>query len=316
MSVWSALADVDMSGDGCVVTIGNFDGVHRGHVVLLERARSMADKRQLPVVAVMFHPHPLEVLRPDQAPPALTDVDYRSELLLASGADHVLVMPFTLDISRWDAREFIDQVLVHALKAQGVVVGSDFRFGQRGLGTVADLRQHFGDAAVDAVADVLDKAPGTGRRWSSTWVREALQSGQVAEAGRVLGRWHRVNGVVVHGDHRGRELGYPTANLDARCMIPADGVYAGWLVRHSLALGKPDRRLPAAVHVGTNSTFDGVHRRVEAYVLDRDDLDLYGEDVGVDFVQQLRGTVKFDGVEPLLVQMKVDVDQCRRLLVG
>lgn len=314
--MWNALADVETPPQGCVVSVGNFDGVHRGHMLLLEKARARANESDLPLVVVAFDPHPLAVVRPDQAPDVLTDVEYRAELLLAAGADHVLLMPFTLDVSQWSAQRFIDEVLVNALAARGVVVGADFRFGHRGLGSVSDLQQVFGDTSVDAVADVLDDSAEHGRRWSSTWVREALAAGQVGEAARVLGRWHRVNGVVVHGDHRGRELGYPTANLDSRCMIPADGVYAGWLVRSGLPSGAEDQRLPAAVHVGTNSTFDGVHRRVEAYVLDRDDLDLYGEDVGVDFVQQLRGTVKFDGVEPLLVQMKVDVDQCRRLLVG
>jgi riboflavin kinase / FMN adenylyltransferase len=161
-----------------------------------------------------------------------------------------------------------------------------------------------------------DAEPPTDRRWSSSWARELLAEGDVAGAAHVLGRPHRVSGEVVHGDHRGRELGYPTANLsqDAAGMVPADGVYAGWMVRLDLPAHAQDRRLPAAISIGTNPTFDGTQRRVEAYVLDRDDLELYGERVALELVERLRATLRFDGIEPLKAQMALDVEQCHRVL--
>jgi riboflavin kinase/FMN adenylyltransferase len=190
-----------------------------------------------------------------------------------------------------------------------VHVGQNFRFGHRAAGNVESLTAlgsayGFTTHPVELARDTVV--------WSSTFVRQCLAEGDIAAAAEALGRPPRVDGVVVEGDKRGRALGYPTANLaaDPTIAVPADGVYAGWLVR---AAGD---RLPAAISVGTNPTFDGTTRRVEAYVLDRDDLELYGELVGVEFVQRLRETLRFDGIEPLLVAMRRDVDQARELLVG
>jgi riboflavin kinase/FMN adenylyltransferase len=308
---WSDLRDVPAAFGPSAVTIGNFDGVHRGHHAVLGLVVDRARAQGLQAVAITFDPHPLAVLYPDRAPEPLSTTEHKLELLAAAGLDAVLVMPFTQELALWSPRRFVQEVIVDALGAKEVVVGSDTRFGHRNSGDVDTLRE-LGEElgfTVHVVADLGRR--GEERRWSSTWVRELIADGQVAAAAEVLGRPHRVTGTVVHGDHRGRELGYPTANLasDAVGALPADGVYAGWLVRTELG-----ERLPAAISVGTNPTFDGTVRRVEAYVLGRDDLDLYGETVAIEFVELLRPTLRFDGVEALIRQMADDVARCREVL--
>jgi riboflavin kinase/FMN adenylyltransferase len=301
-----------------VVTIGNFDGVHRGHRGVLTRVVEEAAARRARSVAITFQPHPLQVLHPDRAPELISGHEHKLDLLAATGLDAVLVMAFTRELASWSPEKFVKDVLVDALATTAIVVGRDIRFGHRNsgdLGTMQRLGEEYGfDVLV--LTDVHgDDDPD--RRWSSTWARELLEAGDVAGAGHVLGRPHRVAGVVVHGDHRGRDLGFPTANLSQDPdggMVPADGVYAGWLLRPELPADHRDRLLPAAVSVGTNPTFDGTQRRVEAYVLDRDDLDLYGEPVVVEFVTRLRETVRFDGIEPLVAQMGRDVEATREAL--
>jgi riboflavin kinase/FMN adenylyltransferase len=299
-----------------VVTIGNFDGVHRGHRAVLEGVVSSARARGLAAVAVTFEPHPVAVLFPERAPAVLTTLEHRLELLEETGLDAVLVLEFTREFAQWGPEHFVREVFVDALHAQVVVVGRDTRFGHRNSGDVSTLRELGAQLgfAVEVLHDV--GTDGTGPRWSSTRVRELLADGDVAGAAELLGRPHRVTGIVVHGDHRGRELGYPTANLsqDAQGQPPADGVYAGRLVRLGVPTQAPDAVMPAAISVGTNPTFDGVQRRVEAYVLDRDDLDLYGESVAVEFVERLRPTLRFDGVEALVTQMALDVSRSREVL--
>ena len=294
------------------MTIGNFDGVHRGHHAVLKLVVDRARAAGLRSVAVTFDPHPLAVLYPDRAPEPLSTTDHKLELLAAAGLDAVLVMPFTPELAQWSPRRFVQEALVDALGAKEVVVGSDTRFGYRNAGDVDTLRELGAELGftVQVVADLGRQ--GQERRWSSTWIRELIAAGDVGGAAEVLGRPHRVTGVVVHGDHRGRELGYPTANLapDAVGAVPADGVYAGWLVRTATA-----ERLPAAISIGTNPTFEGRRdRRVEAYVLGRDDLDLYDEVVAVEFVERLRPTLRFDGIEALCDQMALDVKRCREVL--
>jgi riboflavin kinase/FMN adenylyltransferase len=323
---WQGLDAVPDGFGPSVVTIGNFDGVHRGHRALLGHVVDAARRRGLPAVAVTFEPHPVAVLFPERAPAVLTAPDHRLELLAGTGLDAVLVLEFTRDFAQWSPEHFVRTVFVEALHAALVVVGADTRFGHRNSGDVSTLRE-LGTGLgfeVETVPEFGLEAAGNGtaaagharRRWSSSWARELLAEGDVAGAAEVLGRPHRVTGVVVHGDHRGRELGYPTANLsrDAVGQVPADGVYAGRLVRPQLPAGDADAVLPAAVSVGTNPTFDGLERRVEAYVLDRTDLDLYGERLAVEFVQRLRPTLRFDGVDALVDQMALDVARCRELL--
>jgi riboflavin kinase/FMN adenylyltransferase len=308
--VWHGLDEVPVDAAGgsarSVVTIGNFDGVHLGHRRLLAGLVTRAREVGADAVVTTFDPHPMTVIHPDSAPPRLTTLDHRLTLLAEQGVDAVLMLPFTPELSRWAPDEFVRRVLVETLHALEVHVGENFRFGHRAAGDVTTLRAEGDRHRFQVVAVPL---AGDHARWSSTYVRQCLAEGDVASAAAALGRLHRVEGPVVEGDKRGRALGYPTANLDLPddTAIPADGVYAGWLTRAD------GTRLPAAVSIGTNPTFGGTVRRVEAYVLDRDDLELYGEHVAVDFLQRLRDTVTFDGVEPLLVQMALDVDQARTL---
>ena len=314
---WYGLDDLPSDLGPTVVTLGNFDGVHRGHREVLTRVvREAADRGATPV-AVTFDPHPIAVLYPDRAPAAVMSLPQRLDALEAVGLGAVLVLEFTHDFAQQTPEEFVKATFVDALGAVAVVVGKDTRFGVRNSGDVETLRDLGTVHGFDVVAlDDIGEGAAHGARWSSTQLRAELLAGQVSHAAQILGRPHRVTGTVVHGDHRGRELGFPTANLshDHEGLVPADGVYAGWLVRLDLDPAAPDRTLPAAISVGTNPTFDGHQRRVEAYVLDRTDLELYGERVAVEFVSRLRPTLKFDSVDALIEQMTQDVDRCRAIL--
>jgi riboflavin kinase/FMN adenylyltransferase len=253
----------------------------------------------------------MAVLRPEHAPMALTDIEHRCELLGEAGVDDVFVIPFSREIASWTPQEFIDRALVDGLHAAVVVVGANFRFGAKAAGDVAMLSQagSRGDFRVEGLA--LDGGPQV---WSSTYVRTCLAGGDVEGAAEALGRPHSVVGRVVRGEQRGRELGYPTANVPTRGIaVPSDGVYAGWLRR----LDPPEDPLPAAISVGTNPTFVGERdRHVEAYVLDRTDLDLYDQEVEISFVARIRGMVRFDGADALVEAMRDDVDRARELLRG
>ncbi len=309
MQIWRSLEEVPSDLGPTAVVIGNFDGVHLGHRHVVSRAREIADRRGVRVVAVTFDPHPMAVLRPEHAPTTLTAVDERAELLGDCGADAVLVMPFDRSVAAWTPEEFVERVLVDALHAAVVVVGANFRFGNKAAGDVATLRQAGERHGFEAEGIALDGGPQV---WSSTYVRMSLAAGDVAGAAEALGRPYAVRGVVVRGDQRGRDLGFPTANVpaDALTAVPPDGVYAGRLRRLDT-----DETYPAAISVGTNPTFDGVReRRVEAYVLDRTDLDLYGVEVEVSFVDRLRGMIAFESIEKLVAQMNDDVDRARELL--
>jgi riboflavin kinase/FMN adenylyltransferase len=306
------LAEVPSDWGACVATIGEFDGVHRGHQRVVERARELAQSRQLPVVAITFDPHPDEVIRPGSHPPLLTTARRRSELLAALGADAVFVLPFNLEFSRLSPDEFVRVVLSERLHAAAVVVGENFRFGHKAAGDVPMLAQ-LGEK-YDFTAEGVPLLVEDGVTISSTYIREQLTIGDVAAAARALGRPHRVEGVVVRGHMRGRGLGFPTANLETapHTATPADGVYAGWLASLDLD-GTETARWPAAISVGTNPTFGIGDRTVEAYALDRDDLDLYGVHAAIDFTARLRGTERFDSVQALITQMREDVARARAL---
>ena len=292
---------------GCVACIGVFDGVHRGHQALLAVARSRADELSLPLTAVTFDPHPMLVVGHGAAPTSLSSLAQRVELLKAAGADAVDVLAFTPAMAAMEPDTFVREVLVERLHVRDIVVGENFRFGHRAAGTVDTLiaeGQRWGFTATPAL--LAGEGPV---RWSSTHARNLVTNGDVAGAADALGRWYRLDGLVVHGDHRGRDLGYPTANLawSGDRTIPADGVYAGWLT-------DDDQRYPAAISVGTNPQFDGQVRRVEAYVLDRDDLDLYGRAVDIEFAHRIRGQERFADVDALVVRMGADVEEARRLV--
>lgn len=310
MQIWRSLTEVPDGIGRTVVTIGNFDGCHLGHQHVVRRACEVgAERGGLTVVAVTFDPHPMAVLRPEHAPTSLSSIEQRAELLHAAGADGVLVIPFDRAIAAWTPEEFIDRIVVDTLHASAVVVGANFRFGNRAAGDVATLREAGETRDFSAEGIELDGGPQV---WSSTYVRTCLAAGDVTGAAQALGRPFTIRGVVVRGDQRGRELGFPTANVPTNdeIAVPADGVYAGWLRRLDT-----DEEFPAAISVGTNPTFDGEReRRVESYVLDRTDLDLYGVEVEVAFVERIRGMVKFEGIEKLVETMDGDVVRTREIL--
>ena len=315
---WQGLADVPTDWGRSVVTIGVFDGVHRGHQRIIARAAGAAAGLGLPLVVITFDPHPAEVIRPGTHPVLLCTAARRAELLAGLGADAVCIMPFTLEFSRLDPEEFVRLVLVDRLHAAAVVVGENFRFGHRAAGDaalLAELGEKYGFAA-DPAPLLLDDAI----KISSSLIRQKLAAGDVTGAAVDLGRPHRVEGVVVPGQRRGRALGFPTANLQTfpYTAIPADGVYAGWLSTLGEREGQEyeGERWPAAISVGTNPTFDGQDRVVEAYALDRDDLELYGVHVGVDFAVRLRGMERFGSAADLVEQMRRDVDQARAITAG
>lgn len=298
----------------CVATFGNFDGVHRGHQAILGRVTQEAAERDLPAVVVTFDPHPVEVMHPERAPELIAPGELRDELLGEAGIDGVLVIPFTREYAQTSAVDFVVGTFIEGLRAECLVVGADTKgFGAGYTGDVELLQEIADDRGFDLV--VIDDV-GDGERWSSSIVRRLLAEGDVAGAAEILGRPHRVIGEVVHGQHRGRELGFPTANMsqDSLGILPADGVYAGWLVRRDLPEDHPGRRLPAAISVGTNPTFDGVRRVMESYVLDRTDLDLYGERVAVEVVERIRPTLRFTSIDELVDAMNDDVTQTRTVL--
>ena len=301
-----------------MVTIGVFDGVHRGHREVLRRVVELARARDALAVAVTFTPHPRAVHHPEVPHVDIISPEQRVVLLEEAGLDAVLLQRYTLEFADQSPEEFVRGMLVHGLHAAVVVVGHDVRFGRGNTGDVAEMvrlgaRYGFEVEAVEEFPAEHGAEPE--RRCSSTWVREALAAGDVAQAAAVLGRHHVLAGEVVHGFARGRELGFPTANLetDVQGMIPADGVYAGWV--HDAHGGV----WPAAISIGSNPTFEDVSRVVEAHVIDRhdervEDFDLYGQHIEVEFVARLRGMVAYEGVEKLVAQITQDVDEARAIL--
>jgi riboflavin kinase/FMN adenylyltransferase len=310
---WQGLQNVPANWGRSVVTIGVFDGVHRGHRLIVARAVDLAATMGLPLVVVTFDPHPDEVVRPGSHPPLLCTPRFRMQLLGKVGADAVCMLPFTREFSQLPAEEFVRTVLVDGLHAAAVVIGENFRFGHKAAGNVtllAELGEKY-EFTAEGVTLLTDE----GVTISSSQIRDLLAVGEVEAAARELCRPHRVEGVVVRGQQRGRALGFPTANAEPppNTAIPADGIYAGWLASLDTE-GTELERWPAAISVGTNPTFDGSDRTVEAYALDRDDLDLYGVHVAVEFAERIRGQVRFDSVDDLVTQMHQDVVAARQIL--
>jgi riboflavin kinase/FMN adenylyltransferase len=294
-----------------VVTIGVFDGVHRGHQRIAHRALARAAELRLPAVAVTFDPLPESVIRPLDKPALLTTLPRRLDLLGELGIDAAYVIDFTTELSRRSPEDFVQSVLVEKLRAVDIAVGANFRFGRRAAGDVAMLAE-LGLTAGFMVDPIQLAGPisepdsdASSKVFSSSWIRERIAAGDVEGAADALGRPHRLEATVIHGDHRGRELGYPTANLDvvADLAVPADGVYAGRL-----------DGMPAAISIGTNSTFGGTGRRVEAYAIDEVGLELYGAAVTLDFVSRVRPMVTFDSVDALVAQIAQDVEESRKRL--
>ena len=314
MYIATDVAQFDLSGAPTVVTIGNFDGVHRGHQFVLQKTVAQASARNAASVVLTFEPHPALVHRPESAPPMLTGLRDRLELIAAEGIDAALVIDYTLEFSQLSPREFIKTYVVDALGAKAVVIGRDVRFGKENRGDLETLQVLGLEFGFDVVIVSDFGAPDGGERWSSSVVRQLVFSGEMGAVSALLGRPHRMRGEVVHGDARGREMGFPTANMSQESdgMIPADGVYAGLL---SVVGGaRAFQNMPDAISIGTNPTFDGQQRRVESFVIDRKGLDLYGEEVIVEFVQRIRPTLTFSSMAELITQMNDDVERARLLL--
>jgi riboflavin kinase / FMN adenylyltransferase len=308
--VFRAVADIPDGWGPSAVTIGKFDGVHTGHRAVIGRLQEVARERGLVSTVVTFDRNPLEVVAPEKCPASLVSNAQKLDLLASTGIDATLMVTFDQALAGLAPEEFVHRILVDRLHASAVLVGSDFRYGARGAGDV-DLLRRLGEEYGFAVELIDDVRPEHGRRVSSTWIRELLAAGDVAHATELLGSAPTVRGVVVHGAARGRELGFPTANLspESEGLIPADGVYAGWLTDGG-------ERYPAAISVGNNPTFAGVpQKQVEAYVLDAD-IDLYDHTVEVSFVERIRGMVAYRGIEPLIAQMTDDVERARGILAG
>jgi riboflavin kinase/FMN adenylyltransferase len=287
-----------------VVVIGVFDGVHKGHQALLNRAKEIADGR--PIIALTFDPHPRAVFAPDSVPPMLTTLADRVELLKIHSADQVAVMKFNEKFAAISPEDFVKNILVDQLHVGTVIVGKNFTYGAKAAGNADTLIKD--GIKYNFIVDIQELAGGE-EPISSSRIRNLVMEGKVEQARELLSRPHRLDGVVVHGEKRGREIGYPTANLgkiDGQT-IPADGIYAGWL---TVGINF----WPAAISIGTNPTFEGDRgRQVEAYALDQQGLDLYDKAASIEFGWFLRPTLKFNGLDELLVQMKKDCDEARRL---
>ena len=323
MNIWYGLDRVPQAlGDsGTAVTIGVFDGVHRGHQQLIQRAIDEARRLGVPSVMFTFDPHPTVVFCPDAVPPLLGTVEERARLALGMGIDHVVVVGFTDEIAAWSPEEYVDRVLVDLLGAKSVIVGENFTFGHKAAGTPETLQQL--GAERDMTVHVLNLLQLDGHTVSSTYIRSALAAGKVEDAHEALGRPFSVHGEVTHGAGRGgRALGFPTANqyFQEKFALPADGVYAGYLIVEQPTDGGEKvgtmpvgQRLPAAISVGTNPTFGHEPRSVESFVLDHE-ADLYGLNVTVEFIHRLRGMETYTSLEELIEAINKDVADTRRVL--
>lgn len=307
MEIYRSIAELTEGVGQTAVTIGKFDCLHLGHQNLLSDLVNISEEHMLVPTAITFDRHPNQVLRPEQTKLPILGVSQKREALERAGIEILVELEFTEELANLTPEEFVTTYLVSGLDARFVIVGEGFRFGKQGAGNCSDLRElgkRYGFSFKEQPPLTFD-----GRVISTTWVRELLDSGSVSEAAKLLGRTHQVKGVIEHGLKIGRKIGFPTANMarDAEGYLPVDGVYAGWLVTE-------DARYPAAHSVGINETFQAVPRLVESHVLDRDDLDLYDQVVTLEFVDFVRPSAKFDGVDSLVAQIHLDLEQVRKQL--
>lgn len=314
MDIWRTPSDIPATVTTSVLTIGVFDGVHRGHQAVLNRTVELARECGCMPIALTFDPHPIIVHNPDAGIHLVSTLDDRLDRLAAAGIEACYVQEYNLDYAQASPREFVEKQLIGELKARTIVVGEDVRFGRNNAGDgtlLKELGEELG-CRVELVKDLTDEH---GRRWSSTWLRELLAKGDVAGAREVLGRPHRVRGKVVRGFQRGRALGFPTANLtgDDLGEVPDDGVYAGWLVKTAPG-SNAAVYLPAAISVGTNPHFCNKERTVEAHVLGRSDLNLYDKPIALDFVERIRPMMKFASVDELTARMDEDIRLTAQIL--
>jgi riboflavin kinase/FMN adenylyltransferase len=303
------LDDVPAGFGPSAVTIGKFDGVHLGHRGVIAQLTSLAADRGLEPVVVTFDRHPLALLRPEVCPDALVSNAQRAALLAETAVAATVVLEFTRELSALEPAEFAERILRDALDTRLVLAGADFRFGHRGAGTIDTLRDLGQKLGFEI--ELLEDVRVDGERVSSTKIREHLAAGQVRDATALLGRFPRVRSTVVHGDAIGREIGFPTANLDPAMegFLPADGVYAAWAWVDGTRYG-------SAVSIGNNPTFDGIPaRRTEAHLLDAS-VDAYGKPIDLDFVEYIRPMVKFDGLDSLVAALSTDVERIRAVLAA
>lgn len=299
---------IPQDGRGSVVTVGTFDGVHLGHWKVLGEIVRRAERTGRRSVLATFHPHPLKVVRPGDAPPLLSTPAEKREILAESGLEYAVFIPFTPTLREYPARRFVEEILIGRLRMEELVIGYDHGFGKGREGSVDTLREIGAELgfAVDVVGPVGEESPV-----SSTRIRRALAAGEVVEAARGLGRPYSLEGTVVHGEKRGRALGFPTANLalgDPDKMLPAEGIYAayGWV---------DGERLPGLLHLGPRPAFGSEAPTVELYLLDWSG-ELYGRRVRVELCARLRGVLPFASAEALVEQMRRDEEAGRALFRG
>ncbi len=298
---------IPADGRGSIVTVGTFDGVHRGHWEVLREIVRRADRTGRRSVLATFHPHPLRVVRPADAPPLLSTPAEKREILAESGLEYAVFLPFTPTLRQYPARRFVEEILIGRLRMEELVIGYDHGFGRGREGGVGTLREIGAELGFDV--DVVEAVGTGGEAVSSSRIRRLLAAGEVEDAARLLGRPYSLEGTVVQGERKGRELGFPTANVrvdDPEKMLPADGVYAarGWV---------RGERLPGLLHLGPRPTFEGFGPTVELHLLDWSG-DVYGERVRVELVRRLRGIEKFASVEALVDAMRGDAREGRRVL--
>lgn len=303
----TALDQVAGGFTGSAVTIGKFDGIHLGHQKLIQELSSAAQEHAIQSVVVTFDRHPDALLKPGHAKLPLIGPTQKRDLIEAQGADILVTLPFDEKLAQLDPKQFVQLILVDGLRAKIVLVGEDFRFGNRGAGDVDLLRelgQQLGFEVRVVSSEMLD-----GVKISSSAIREALDRGDVTTANKMLGHVHCCVGMIEHGLKIGRSIGFPTANMARDCegYLPLDGVYAGWLV-------VDEHRYPAAHSVGINETFQAVPRLVESHILDRDDVDLYDKIVTLEFIEFIRPAAKFNGVEDLVEEINRDLAKIRTVL--
>lgn len=293
--------------EGSVVTIGNFDGVHRGHAELFRHLKDRGTRLGLPTVAVTFEPHPLVVLAPDAAPPQITTFDQKAALIAAEGIDYLAVIDFSPEFSQRSAESFVHDVLCHSLGMRHIIIGHDYAFGRDRQGnyeTLSRLGSEYGFALED-----LEPVGVEGAIYSSSLARRMIAGGDMSGASEVLGRFHVVAGQVIHGRDIGHKIGFPTANIATRNeLIPADGVYAVMV-----AVG--EMLLQGACSIGSNPTFDGKERTIEVFLLDFTG-QLYGSEIALCFVQRLRDVCKFPDTDALIQAINRDVATTRMVLAA
>lgn len=304
MPIIRDLADLPATARGGAVAIGNFDGVHRGHLRIVKQLLARAREVGGPAIVFTFDPHPVRLLRPDQCPPPLTWTERKAELLAAHGVDKIVAYPTDEALLRLTARDFFDKIIIEALDARAMIEGPNFYFGHKREGDVKLLGEL--TAAAGITLDIVEPFAEDDQMISSSLIRRLIADGEVARAAKLLTAPYRIRGMVTHGAGRGAKLGFPTANLEAvDTLLPQEGVYAG----RAFLNGQP---IPAAIHLGPNPTFGEGQLKVEVHLIDHDET-IYGRPLEVEFLQRLRGIVKFDSQEQLVEQLQQDVTRAREI---